>query len=1060
MNGKTGIGSFSSFSIRIVFVLLMMIGVVTIPFLSIQQLPSRSYGSLTVHTRIPGASTEVTEALLTSPIEAALSRLGGVTRISSVSDVGFSQVRLELDKYTDIDIFRFEAATILRQLYTQLPPQTDFPSIYLNRPDGTEGNQPLLGFILRGPGTKQEITAIGERYVRHQVASIEGIHRFEITGNEPGHVAVYADARRMQAADISMADLQQQLGQALGSRHLGTTHFADGKYTLSLTRTVDDLYQLRQLKVKDQAGRIFMLDDLADVSWSEALPRSYYRINGQDLVSMTFWAAENVNTVQLAKKIKDKIEEINALIPAEYVLDLQFDSTTFIKEELDNIYQRTLLSVGILLLFVVLITRHLRYVFIVISALAANVLLSFICYYVLRLDIHLYSLAGVTIALGLVIDNVIVIVEDIRHTGRNRIFAAIFASTLTALGALSIVFFLEDNLRTTLMDFALAIIVNLIISLPIAYFFIPAMLDRYPVQVRKGKLLWGRRRILVGFSRFYRWQLRFMISRRRWFAFLFILAFGLPLFLLPQKIEDPQRIVAHWYNATFGSVFYNEHLRDPLNTYLGGALYFYVSNMGQRSSYAFDSDENNKQTQLYVHITMPVGASLTHMDEVCRGFERIIYPYLGHLETFTTQVSGGTEATIRLLFKRKTGSRIAYLLKNVLEREAVLSGAADFAVYGVGRGFNNAINQNTFESAIELKGYNYQQLQNIALIVRDSLLSYKRVNDLLISSQREWGQRSGYEHVVRFTDPEYLTLYRIGGGNVSRSIQQIGEVTQNLGFLKTYEQQDTEVKLYYGKDQRVDVWNIMHRPLEVDDSTAVRLAGIAEKSKIRVGSRMMRENQEYVLYINYRFIGTYQLNQFVSDKIVGAISSLLPYGYRIRSVGQGYWVGEVTDYLWFIPLVLLIIYMICAVLLESLKQPIAVIWMIPFSFIGVFLTFHVLGIQFDQGGYAALLMLSGMVTNAALYIINDYNYFKRLTPSLHPLKGYVKAFHAKAMPIIVTTAAALLSLLPFMIVGEERGFWFNLSAGTIGGLLFSLLGVYMVLPICLLSPKKLKKEKR
>jgi multidrug efflux pump subunit AcrB len=131
--------------------------------------------------------------------------------------------------------------------------------------------------------------------------------------------------------------------------------------------------------------------------------------------------------------------------------------------------------------------------------------------------------------------------------------------------------------------------------------------------------------------------------------------------------------------------------------------------------------------------------------------------------------------------------------------------------------------------------------------------------------------------------------------------------------------------------------------------------------------------------------------------------------------------------------------------------------MVPFSFIGVFLTFRVLGLQFNQGGYAALLMLSGLVTNAALYIINDLNFIasKDSFDQRQNIKKFIKAFNSKAMPIIVTTISAILSLVPFMITGQETGFWFTLSAGTIGGLLFSLLGVYLLLPLCLI-PKNTK----
>src|SRR5690606_34368526 len=121
-----------------------------------------------------------------------------------------------------------------------------------------------------------------------------------------------------------------------------------------------------------------------------------------------------------------------------------------------------------------------------------------------------------------VIDNVIVIVDDIRHTGRNRIFAAILASTFTALGALSIVFLLEESQKLQLIDFAIAVIINLVVSLPIAYFFIPALLDLLPIQTHQKKHLYNRRRKLVRFSRLYTKQLTFMLRYKWWFIVLFV----------------------------------------------------------------------------------------------------------------------------------------------------------------------------------------------------------------------------------------------------------------------------------------------------------------------------------------------------------------------------------------------------------------------------------------------------------------------------------------------------------------------------------------------------------
>jgi len=1043
---------FSSFSTLIVFVLLAIVGIALIPRLSVQLLPSRSYASVTVEARLPGASPEVVELELTSPIESLLSRLSGVQRTSSYSGIGSTSVRVELDKWTDPDKFRFEAASVLRQLYPQLPNGASYPLAYVNRAGGNTQQQPLLGYILHGPGEVNQIAQFAEETFRTAIVPLNGVDRFQVSGMRPERIGIVTDAGFMNAIGLSVNELQQRVSSALQGGDLGLATTEAGRSVLYMDKAVSNPAELEQIPVAQHEGRIFRLADVATVTPVQPTPQSHYRVNGQELASLTIYPAEHVNTIKLAREVRHVLAEVADRLPPGYTLALQYDSSEHISAELDKIYLRTALSAAILLLFVLLITRQVRYLSIVIMALAANVLLSIICYYLFGLEIHLYSLAGITISLGLAIDNVIVIVEDIRHTGRNRIFSAILASTCTALGALSVIFLLEETQRVDLLDFAIAIIINLLVSLPIAYFFIPALLDRYPVAPRRNNVSYRRQRWLVHFGRIYRTQLRLMVRWRWAFALLFILAFGLPLFLLPDKMEqDTDTWWKSAYNATLGSDFYNHTLREPVNRYLGGALYYYLRNR----SVGYRPQDADERTQLQVQISMPNGATLEQMDDVTRDFEHFIGQYTDQLDVFTTSVSSPTQANISILFKKDYPAALPYQLKQQLESRAIYSGAADFGVFGVGRGFSNAINMDNFDSAIALRGYNYLQLQALAALVRDSLLQTPRVADVMVSTQRQWGQRLSSQHLVRFHRPEELILNGIDRWNVSNALVRLAENEHRVGTLEEGGQfTDVELRVNHGSPPTV--WAIMNQPMHVNDSTMRRLGGMAAVSRVRLAEGIVRENQEYVCYVNYRFIGTYQLNRIVQDRIIAGITPQLPFGYAIESADWGGGWGEDNNtYLWFIPLVLLIIYMICAVLLESFTQPIAVVLMIPFSFIGVFLIFRILNLQFDKGGYAALLMLSGLVTNAALYIINDLNFFAgHSRKSGTPIRQYVRAFNAKAMPVLVTTAAAVLSLLPFMISGEEEGFWFTLSAGTIGGLLFSLLGVYLMLPLCLLPRRK------
>ena len=146
---------------------------------------------------------------------------------------------------------------------------------------------------------------------------------------------------------------------------------------------------------------------------------------------------------------------------------------------------------------------------------------------------------------------------------------------------------------------------------------------------------------------------------------------------------------------------------------------------------------------------------------------------------------------------------------------------------------------------------------------------------------------------------------------------------------------------------------------------------------------------------------------------------------------------------------ILIIYFICAILLESFKQPFTVITLIPFSFIGVFVTFHIFNISADEGVFAAMILLCGIVVNATLYILNDFNSLRRRKPLLPERIAYIKAFNGKIVPILLTKLSTIIGLVPFLLTGKDERFWFALAAGTIGGLVFSMIGLVVYQPIML-----------
>ncbi|MPN28803.1 Multidrug resistance protein MdtC [bioreactor metagenome] len=130
-----------------------------------------------------------------------------------------------------------------------------------------------------------------------------------------------------------------------------------------------------------------------------------------------------------------------------------------------------------------------------------------------------------------------------------------------------------------------------------------------------------------------------------------------------------------------------------------------------------------------------------------------------------------------------------------------------------------------------------------------------------------------------------------------------------------------------------------------------------------------------------------------------------------------------------------------------MKQPLVIVFIIPVSFIGIFLTFYLFNLNFDQGGFAAFILLAGISVNANIYVLNEYNNIRRANRLITPMKAYLKAWNVKIRPIFLTIVSTVLGFIPFMVGEYREAFWFPLAAGTIGGLILSFIALFLFLPL-------------
>ena len=406
--------SISAFTLIVAFVCLALIGAVLIPLLPVKLVPSRTLPSLTVSYSMPGNASRVVESEVTSRLESMLARIGGIRHIRSISDNGSGFITLELDKHADMDVVRFEASTIIRQTWPQLPEGVSYPVISLRRTDD-KAARPFLAYTLNAPADPILILRYAEKNIKPVIGQIKGVDKVELSGATPMEWQLEYDSNQLRQLGITPEQIREAIQMHYEREFLGICAIEKGDDKTEWLRLArvstgkEDAFAPHAIQVQAADGTSLTLDKLIRVRHAEEQPQGYYRINGLNSVYLYITAEETANQLKLSNEIKTAMDQLHLKMPAGYEVHVAYDATEYIAKELDKIYFRTALTVLILLVFVALITRNPRYLFLIIVSLTITLAVAVIFYYLLGLEMQLYSLAGITISLNLVIDNTIVI---------------------------------------------------------------------------------------------------------------------------------------------------------------------------------------------------------------------------------------------------------------------------------------------------------------------------------------------------------------------------------------------------------------------------------------------------------------------------------------------------------------------------------------------------------------------------------------------------------------------------------------------------------------------------
>ncbi len=1031
---------------------LSVIGIASFRMLRIQYKPVSGGHSISVSYRMNGASPEVVEAEVTSRIEGVLSSLDGCSGISSTSRKGAGTVKVSFDRKTDMAAARFDVASAIRNVYPSLPESVTYPSVSLD----VSGNKstPAITYLIKGSLPSQELSRFAERNIQEPLSLLPGVDNVKVGGATPFHWVITFDAEKVSSLGISADDISAAFSCRYDDRVLGMTEGRTGIEIMAVRIEMGGGEDFGSVPVKRIGDRVVYLRDIATWKYEESVPDSYYRINGLNTITLSVYVTGEANLVSTADAIRREVSQLQAEFPKEITVSIGYDASEYVAGELDKIYVRTGLCLLILLVFVFLVNRSWRSTLVVALALTVNILIAVAFYAFLCIPVHIYTMAGITVSLGIVIDTTIVMADHYGYYKNREAFPDLVAAILTTVAALLLVLLLPESERGNLTDFIWVIAINLCISLAVAFFFIPAIMEYLPVCRTSYSASLSRRRRVIRWNRLYSRYISWGIRHRIVYIAVFMVVFGLPLFLIPQPEAKEQ---GAFYEKVIRPLLswrpYADN-RARIDKWAGAASGMFYRALDRADFYR----EPEKKT-LHIHAGMPEGCSVQQLNEVVKSMENYLASF-DEISVFTTRIDSYDDASITVEFRPEyENTSFPSMLKSNVTSMAINFGGANWSVSGVDDNyFNNNIISDYKSNCISIYGYNYRELYSYAEKLVSRLSQYRRVSEPEIRSSR-WNGRPLTEFVL---DYDFARLAARGAdpyayyGALSSLLYD-----EPIGTIQT-DGISSEVVLRSSSSETYDLWHILNEPVTAD-SVKMALTDVGGISKRRTGIDIKKNNQSYELNVCYDFVGNYDLAKKVTDDAVKYMNDeVLPVGYRAENPHSGWFDVHKERYAWLIVLIVIAVYVMLAMSFESVRYPLSVIFMIPVSFIGLFLVFGLSDFPFDQGGFAALVMLCGVAVNAGIYLVNTW--LARLrryalcrassgckaNDSGIMLHAYVRAYNHKINPIMLTILSTIIGLVPFLTDGPGEVFWFDFAIGTICGMAFSVIAIVLILPVFLL----------
>ena len=533
----------------VIALVLTVLGTFAYFELGVDRFPKVEFPVVMAVTVVPGASPEQVETEVTDKIESAVNTISGIDELRSVSVEGVSQVIVSFVLEKDINVGAQEVREKINEVLADLPTGIDPPVVAKLDPDAT----PILTLAVTGAGSARDITELADKVVRREIESLSGVGQVTVVGGRARQINVWVDPAKLEKYDMSGAELERALRTQNIELPSGRVEKGETQLTLRTLGRVQSIEQLADVTVGTRSGQPIRLRDVAQVEDGTAEAVSAGFRGTHPTVLLNVRKQSGTNTVEVVRRVKDRMTELGPRLPKGTVIDVARDQSEFIGNAIATVKEHLVIGALLAAVVVFLFLRNWRSTLIAAVAIPVSIISTFALMRYAGFNLNVITMLGLTLAVGIVIDDAIVVLENIyRHMeekgstpyqaaieGTKEIGLAVLATTLSLVAVFLPVAFMGGIVGRFMNSFGLTMAFSIMVSLLVSFVLTPMMCSRWlrppaapandadPVHHGHGSKASG---FYLAIERLYMRMLGFSM-RRRWVIVLVMLGtlFSIPV---------------------------------------------------------------------------------------------------------------------------------------------------------------------------------------------------------------------------------------------------------------------------------------------------------------------------------------------------------------------------------------------------------------------------------------------------------------------------------------------------------------------------------------------------